>query len=165
MEIGTASSGSFNRLPLFPSLMAVIGSGLEGTSGVLTEKILKEHKQMDISQQNIWIYLWGQFPFWMNSWGALLYMVMMLWSGVSNFVQNFTFTSFNRYAFLFILSYASSHVFRNSESIRGLSSTFLFKYADSVVESFTSCAALILASFIVSVILQKEIGYPVITWN
>ena len=51
----------------------------------------------------------------------------------------------------------------SSESIRGLSSSFLFKYADSVVESFTSCTALILASFIVSLILQKEIGYPVIT--
>ncbi|OAO12303.1 Nucleotide-sugar transporter family protein [Blastocystis sp. ATCC 50177/Nand II] len=143
MEIGSASSGSFNRLPLLPSLIAVVGSGLEGISGVLTEKILKRHEQMDISLQNIWIYFWG----------ALLYMVIMLCSGFSRFVQNVTFTHFNRYAFLFILS----------ESIRGLSSSFLFKYADSVVESFTSCTALILASFIVSLILQKEIGYPVIT--
>ena len=57
MEIGSASSGSFNRLPLLPSLIAVVGSGLEGISGVLTEKILKRHEQMDISLQNIWIYL------------------------------------------------------------------------------------------------------------
>ena len=49
--------GSFNRLPLLPSLIAVVGSGLEGISGVLTEKILKRHEQMDISLQNIWIYL------------------------------------------------------------------------------------------------------------
>lgn len=57
MEIGSASSGSFHRLPLLPSLIAVVGSGLEGVSGVLTEKILKKHEQMDISLQNIWIYL------------------------------------------------------------------------------------------------------------
>ncbi len=47
----------------------------------------------------------------MNSWGALLYMVIMLCSGFSRFVQNVTFTHFNRYAFLFILSYPFSHFF------------------------------------------------------
>lgn len=54
---GLRAAGSFNRLPLLPSLIAVVGSGLEGISGVLTEKILKRHEQMDISLQNIWIYL------------------------------------------------------------------------------------------------------------
>ena len=57
IELASTKGGTIHRLPFFPSFMGAVGAGLEGVSGVVTEKLLKKHKSMDISQQNIWIYL------------------------------------------------------------------------------------------------------------
>lgn len=46
------------------------------------------------------------------------------------------------------------------ETIRGIAVASIFKYVDSVVESFVSCSSLILASFVVSFFLDKEVPYP-----
>ena len=46
------------------------------------------------------------------------------------------------------------------ETIRGLSTAAIFKYVDSVAESFISCISLILASFVVAIALNKQIPYP-----
>lgn len=50
----------------------------------------------------------------------------------------------------------------DSETVRGLVVAAIFKYVDSVVESFVSCSSLILASFVVALFLNKEIPYPVV---
>ena len=47
------------------------------------------------------------------------------------------------------------------ETIRGIAVASIFKYVDSVVESFVSCSSLILASFVVSFFLDKEVPYPI----
>lgn len=41
------------------------------------------------------------------------------------------------------------------ESLRGIVIIFIFKYADSLTESLVSCASLILASFVSSIILHR----------
>ena len=46
------------------------------------------------------------------------------------------------------------------EVVRGLSTAGIFKYVDSVAESFISCISLILASFIVAISFNKRIPYP-----
>lgn len=71
----------------------------------------------------------------------------MLSYGVQSFTHQLTFSNFNGYTFLFILS----------ETVRGLVVAAIFKYVDSVVESFVSCSSLILASFVVALFLNKEI--------
>lgn len=48
----------------------------------------------------------------------------------------------------------------NRETVRGLSTAAIFKYVDSVAESFISCISLILASFVVAIALNKQIPYP-----
>ena len=104
IELASTKGGAVHRLPFFPSFMGAVGAGLEGVSGVVTEKLLKKHESMDISQQNIWIYLSLYCHFFTHSWGALLYMLIMFISGFRHFVQSVTFTNFNRYTVLYILS-------------------------------------------------------------
>ena len=58
IEIGTCSSCSLTDLPLFPSLVAIGCSGLEGIAGVFNEKILKERSDVSTFQQNVWITLY-----------------------------------------------------------------------------------------------------------
>ena len=48
------------------------------------------------------------------------------------------------------------------ETVRGIVVASIFKYVDSVVESFVSCSSLILASFVVSFFLNKEVPYPIV---
>ena len=43
------------------------------------------------------------------------------------------------------------------ESLRGIVIIFIFKYTDSMTESLISCASLILASFVSSIILRRVI--------
>lgn len=57
IEISSYSSSSLSDLPIFPSLLAILFSGLEGTAGVFYEKILKNHKEMNLFHQNMWITL------------------------------------------------------------------------------------------------------------
>ena len=136
IEIGSYdSSSSLLDLPIFPSLLAVFCSGLEGTAGVLYEKILKNHNEMNFFHQTMWLTFWG----------SIVHILFLLFRGWNTFVQNVTFSNFNLYAFLFILS----------ESLRGIVIIFIFKYADSLTESLVSCASLILASFVSSIILHR----------
>lgn len=59
IEIGSYdSSSSLLDLPIFPSLLALFCSGLEGTAGVLYEKILKKHNEMNFFHQTMWLTLY-----------------------------------------------------------------------------------------------------------
>lgn len=105
IEIGSYdSSSSLLDLPIFPSLLAVFCSGLEGTAGVLYEKILKKHNEMNFFHQTMWLTLYGWWAALTSSWGSIVHIIFLLFRGWSTFVQSVTFSNFNLYAFLFILS-------------------------------------------------------------
>ena len=108
IEIGSFgnSSSSLSDLPIFPSLLAVFYSGLEGTAGVFYEKILKKHKEMNLFHQNLWITLCVHEGDLTSSWGSVVHIIFLQFFGWSSFVQSVTFSNFNIYAFLFILSWA-----------------------------------------------------------
>lgn len=105
IEIGSYdSSSSLLDLPIFPSLLALLCSGLEGTAGVLYEKILKKHNEMNFFHQTMWITLYGWWENLTSSWGSIVHLVFLLFRGWNTFVQSVTYSNFNIYAFLFILS-------------------------------------------------------------
>lgn len=57
---------------------------------------------------------------------------------------------------VFIHSLVATRVFVDCrESLRGIVIIFIFKYTDSLTESLVSCASLILASFVSSIILHR----------
>ncbi|CBK22279.2 uncharacterized protein [Blastocystis hominis] len=79
IEIGSYdSSSSLLDLPIFPSLLALLCSGLEGTAGVLYEKILKKHNEMNFFHQTMWITFWG----------SIVHLVFLLFRGWNTFVQS-----------------------------------------------------------------------------
>lgn len=44
--------------PLFPSILGIISASALGISSVVTEWILKEHRDIHMPQQTLWIYLY-----------------------------------------------------------------------------------------------------------
>ena len=59
IQISSNPVHSVGELPLLPCFMGIVFAGLQGTAGVLTERILKQNMMMDINQQNLWIFLYG----------------------------------------------------------------------------------------------------------
>lgn len=59
IQISSNPVHSMGELPLFPCFMGLVFAGLQGTAGVCTERILKQNMEMDINQQNVWIFLYG----------------------------------------------------------------------------------------------------------
>ncbi|KAM7457248.1 hypothetical protein BLSTO_01996 [Blastocystis sp. subtype 1] len=139
IERKNAGSSSFD-FPFYATFIALISMLFDSLSSVITELLLKRHRNMDIAQQNIWLYFWSGIT-------QLLSLVM---KEGSNFPQRITFRNFNTYAYALVIT----------ESLRGLTTLRIQKEIDSVAESFISSMSLMVAAFFVSVLMRQSIPYP-----
>ena len=58
IERKNAGSSSFD-FPFYATFIALISMLFDSLSSVITELLLKRHRNMDIAQQNIWLYLYA----------------------------------------------------------------------------------------------------------
>lgn len=67
--------------PFLPSVLGIISASALGVSSVVTEWILKEHRDIHMPQQTLWVYLYEHKVSLNNSWSVVigLYAHVLLW--------------------------------------------------------------------------------------
>lgn len=136
--------------PLVPSILGILSASALGVSSVVTEWILKEHRDIHMPQQTLWVYLYKYDVFVKNSWSVVIAFVRMCVFGSKRLVQHITYTNWNGFAVCLVIS----------EVIRGLSTSYILKKTDSLTSSFIYCFSLIVAALILSSITNEVIPYP-----
>ena len=136
--------------PLLPSILGILSASALGVSSVVTEWTLKEHRDIHMPQQTLWVYLYECNIYLKNSWSVVVAFVRMCFFGSKRLTQQITFTNWNGYAVCLVIS----------EVIRGLSTSYILKKTDSLTSSFIYCFSLIVAALILSSITNEVIPYP-----
>ena len=126
--------------PFLPSVLGIISASALGVSSVVTEWILKEHRDIHMPQQTLWVYFWS----------VVIAFMRMCFFGSPRLTQQLTFTNWNGYAVCLVIS----------EVIRGLSTSYILKKTDSLTSSFVYCFSLIVAALILSSVTNEVIPYP-----
>ena len=103
----------------------------------MTELLLKKHKDMDIWQQNIWLSFWK----------VVVHFASLSIRGWGRVAQTISFRNFNMFAFILILT----------EAIKSLSTSYIQKKSNAIIESILTCFSLIVAAIFVTYLLKKEI--------
>ena len=136
--------------PFLPSVLGIISASALGVSSVVTEWILKEHRDIHMPQQTLWVYLYEHKVSLNNSWSVVIAFMRMCFFGSPRLTQQLTFTNWNGYAVCLVIS----------EVIRGLSTSYILKKTDSLTSSFVYCFSLIVAALILSSVTNEVIPYP-----
>lgn len=107
IQLESGSIQTIKDFPVFSSFVALLCAGLEGLQGVLKEIILKRFRSADVFQVNTWLCLYGVCISLLNpSWGAVVQFLFAIIESQSTIIQEFTFTNFNLFAFLLIISFS-----------------------------------------------------------
>ena len=99
------------------------------------------------------------------SWGSISHFVFSAFETGYAFKYSISFSKFNVFAVLLIISFGSFAIMMYSDTVKGIAGTYIYRYADSIVEALVHCASLVIATLMISIILGKKITYPFLEMN
>lgn len=96
----------------------------------------------------------------LTSWGSISHFIFSAFETGYAFKYSISFSNFNVFAVLLIISFGSFAIIMIRDTVKGIAGTYIYRYADSIVEALVHCASLVIATLMISIILGKKITYP-----